>query len=77
KATKVKIVNIDTKDTQSVLKDILALEEKEIIDATKISIKALSEFYKNEIAKAKKEGTLLSLHIKSTMMKVSDPILFG
>lgn len=77
KATKVKIVHIDTKGTQTVLKDNLALEEKEIIDATKISIKALREFYKNEIAKSKKEGTLLSLHLKATMMKVSDPILFG
>ncbi|MDE4955166.1 NADP-dependent isocitrate dehydrogenase, partial [Francisella tularensis] len=48
KATKVKIVHIDTKDTQTVLKDNLALEEKEIIDATKISIKALRDFYKNE-----------------------------
>ncbi|WP_150464018.1 NADP-dependent isocitrate dehydrogenase [Francisella sp. XLW-1] len=77
KATKVKIVHTDTKGTQIVLKDNLALEEKEIIDATKISIKALREFYKTEIAKAKKEGTLLSLHLKATMMKVSDPILFG
>ncbi|MDE4949228.1 NADP-dependent isocitrate dehydrogenase, partial [Francisella tularensis subsp. holarctica] len=63
KANKVKIVHKDTKDTKTVLKDNLALEEKEIIDATKISIIALREFYKNEIAKAKKEGTLLSLHL--------------
>ena len=77
KATKIKIVHTDTKGTQKVLKENFALEEKEIIDATKISVKALREFYKAEIAKAKKESTLLSLHLKATMMKVSDPILFG
>ncbi|GAB4221823.1 MAG: NADP-dependent isocitrate dehydrogenase [Francisella sp.] len=77
KATTVRIVHTDTQGNQTILKDNLALEEKEIIDATKISIKALREFYQTEIAKAKKEGTLLSLHLKATMMKVSDPILFG
>ncbi|ASG68540.1 isocitrate dehydrogenase (NADP(+)) [Francisella halioticida] len=77
KATTVKIVHTCLKGAQTVLKDALALEEKEILDATKISVKALREFYKFEIAKAKKEGTLLSLHLKATMMKVSDPILFG
>lgn len=77
KATTVKIVHTDTEGNQTILKDALALEEKEILDATKISTKALRKFYKTEIAKAKEEGTLLSLHLKATMMKVSDPILFG
>ena len=77
KATKVKIIHTDNEGNKVVLKSGLALEEKEVLDATSISIKALREFYKTEIAKAKKEGTLLSLHLKATMMKVSDPILFG
>lgn len=77
KATSVNIVYTDKAGNEKVLKAGLALEAKEIIDATKISIKALREFYQAEIAKAKKEGVLLSLHLKATMMKVSDPILFG
>lgn len=77
KPTTVRIVHVCPKGKETVLKAGLALEEKEIIDATKISVKALREFYKAEIEKAKKEGTLLSLHLKATMMKVSDPILFG
>ncbi|APC97333.1 NADP-dependent isocitrate dehydrogenase [Francisella frigiditurris] len=77
KTTTVRIVHTCPKGKETVLKAGLALEEKEIIDATKISVKALREFYKTEIEKAKKEGTLLSLHLKATMMKISDPILFG
>ncbi|MCL4113085.1 UNVERIFIED_CONTAM: hypothetical protein GTU68_044179 [Idotea baltica] len=77
KATTVNIVHTDKAGNETVLKAGLALEDKEIIDATKISVKALRDFYKTEIANAKKEGTLLSLHLKATMMKVSDPILFG
>ncbi|QIV94870.1 NADP-dependent isocitrate dehydrogenase [Allofrancisella frigidaquae] len=77
KATTVKIVHVDNKGKETTLKSNLKLEEKEIIDATKISVKALREFYKQEIQNAKKEGTLLSLHLKATMMKISDPILFG
>ncbi|MGQ4003302.1 NADP-dependent isocitrate dehydrogenase [Francisellaceae bacterium CB52] len=77
KATTVKIVHTDTSGKENVLKADLKLEQNEIIDATKISVKALRDFYTTEIANAKKEGTLLSLHLKATMMKVSDPILFG
>jgi isocitrate dehydrogenase len=77
KATKVKIVHTDKSGNATVLKSDFALEKDEIIDSTKMSAKALREFYATEIAKAKKEGTLLSLHLKATMMKVSDPIMFG
>jgi len=59
------------------LKDNLPLQEGEIIDATVMSRKALLDFYKKQFARAKKLGVLLSLHLKATMMKVSDPILFG
>lgn len=59
------------------LKDNLPLQEGEIIDATVMSRKALLDFYKKQFARAKELGVLLSLHLKATMMKVSDPILFG
>lgn len=60
-----------------VLKDGLKGFESEILDATFMSVKALREFYAAQIDDAKKSGLLLSLHLKATMMKVSDPILFG
>ena len=75
--TKVKIIHTDNNGNETVLKEAFDLQEKEIIDASKMSIKALREFFATEIAKSKEEGTLLSLHLKATMMKVSDPIMFG
>lgn len=59
-----------------ILKTIKA-QNKEILDATFMSIQSLKEFYKKEIQNAKDENLLFSLHLKATMMKVSDPILFG
>ncbi len=59
------------------LKEDLTLLSKEIIDATVMSKKALLNFLKYEINDAKESGILLSLHMKATMMKVSDPIIFG
>ncbi|MDC6364994.1 MULTISPECIES: NADP-dependent isocitrate dehydrogenase [Flavobacteriaceae] len=61
----------------TVLKDKIALQDGEIIDATVMSKKALVDFLTQEIADAKAKGLLLSLHFKATMMKVSDPIIFG
>ena len=60
-----------------VLKEEVALEAGEVIDGSFISIKALKEFYEQEINEAKEAEILFSLHLKATMMKVSDPILFG
>ncbi len=60
-----------------VLKDGIAVEAKELVDGTFMSKKALYNFYKKEMADAKAQGILFSLHLKATMMKVSDPILFG
>ncbi|MGB0777274.1 MAG: NADP-dependent isocitrate dehydrogenase [Flavobacteriaceae bacterium] len=60
-----------------ILKERLALEAGEIIDASVMSKKALRSFLKAEIKKAKEENVLLSVHLKATMMKVSDPIIFG
>jgi isocitrate dehydrogenase len=60
-----------------VLKDKTPLKAGEIFDATFMSKNALGAFYAQQIARAKKEGILFSLHLKATMMKVSDPIMFG
>ncbi len=62
---------------KKVLKESLPLEAGEIVDATCMSAKSLQEFYQDAIDEAKKRGVLLSLHLKATMMKVSDPIMFG
>ncbi len=61
----------------TVLKDKLNLKAGEIIDAAVMSRRALRQFYAEQIAAAKKEDVLLSLHLKATMMKVSDPVMFG
>ncbi|TFG62957.1 MAG: NADP-dependent isocitrate dehydrogenase [Nitrospirales bacterium] len=60
-----------------VLKDNVVFDEGDVVDTTKMSVSALREFFKEQIADAKKSGILLSLHLKATMMKVSDPIMFG
>ena len=72
---RIEFVGKDGKTT--VLKDKLALKAGEIIDAAVMSRRALRKFYAEQIKAAKKEDVLLSLHLKATMMKVSDPILFG
>jgi isocitrate dehydrogenase len=54
-----------------------SLKAGEILDGTFISVRALKEFYAAQLERARKEGVLFSLHLKATMMKVSDPILFG
>ncbi|MGR3514635.1 MAG: NADP-dependent isocitrate dehydrogenase [Paracoccaceae bacterium] len=61
----------------TVLKDGLQVEEGTVVDATFMSAKALRAFLAEQIDATKAEGTLFSLHLKATMMKVSDPILFG
>jgi len=76
-ATKVKIEFVGKNGEVTLLKEHLALLDKEVIDASLMSKKALVEFFTAETEKAKSEGVLLSLHLKATMMKVSDPIMFG
>ena len=76
-ADKIKIVHIDKRGNESILKDQLGILKGEIIDATVLSRKALTSFLKEQIADAKDKGVLFSLHMKATMMKVSDPIIFG
>jgi isocitrate dehydrogenase len=75
--TEVKIEFVGKDGTQKVLLPKLALKAGEIMDATKMSKKALVAFFEQQIAKAKADGVLFSLHMKATMMKVSDPIIFG
>ncbi|QUL80778.1 NADP-dependent isocitrate dehydrogenase [Brevibacterium sp. SMBL_HHYL_HB1] len=61
----------------TVLKESLPVLAGEIVDSTKMNATALDEFVKEQIAQAKADGVLFSVHLKATMMKVSDPILFG
>jgi isocitrate dehydrogenase len=63
--------------TVTVLKPKIPLKAGEIIDASAMSAKKLDAFFAEQIEAAKKEGILFSLHVKTTMMKISDPILFG
>ncbi|MCP5534698.1 MAG: NADP-dependent isocitrate dehydrogenase [Akkermansiaceae bacterium] len=76
-ATDARIVLTATDGTTTVLKESTPLLEGEIIDATLMSKKALVTFLDDQIADAKEKGVLFSLHMKATMMKVSDPIIFG
>jgi len=75
--TDVKIEFVAEDGSVSVLKEKTALRAGEVIDASVMSCSALEAFYAKEIAAAKEEGVLLSLHLKATMMKVSDPVIFG
>jgi isocitrate dehydrogenase len=76
-ATSVSIQHTDESGNKTTLKEGLALQSGEIIDATYMSKKALITFLKEQVANAKASGVLFSLHMKATMMKVSDPIIFG
>ena len=76
-ATDVKIEFVAADDKVSVLKEAFPLLADEIIDCAVMNVQALREFYAEQIENAKNSGVLLSLHLKCTMMKVSDPIIFG
>ncbi|WP_370073945.1 MULTISPECIES: NADP-dependent isocitrate dehydrogenase [Salipiger] len=76
KAATAKIV-LETAEGETVLKEGVSYPEGTVVDATYMSAKALDAFLAEEIEKTKAEGTLFSLHMKATMMKVSDPIIFG
>lgn len=75
--TSVQVQLIEEDGSTSILKENIGLLSGEIIDATIMSKKALLAFLKEQIADAKKLGVLFSIHMKATMMKVSDPIIFG
>jgi isocitrate dehydrogenase len=77
KATKFKIEFVSNSGDVKELKAYAPLQEGEIIDAAVMSKKALQSFLKEAVSEAKEKGILFSLHLKATMMKVSDPIIFG
>jgi len=77
KATTASIEHVAMDGTVTVLRSRVPLLESEVLDATFMGKKALVSFLRKEIDDAKDQGVLLSLHLKATMMKVSDPILFG
>ncbi|WP_418113341.1 NADP-dependent isocitrate dehydrogenase [Vibrio scophthalmi] len=76
-ATKVKIEFVAADGTSKELKAPFAIEDKEIIDCSVLNKNALVTFFEEQIAEAKQQDVLLSLHLKATMMKVSDPVIFG
>jgi len=75
--TTVTIEFIDAAGQSTVLKDKTPLLAGEIIDTSVMNVRSLRKFYADQIADAQESGVLLSLHLKATMMKVSDPIMFG
>ncbi len=75
-ADDVKII-LNTSDGSVVLKESTPIMAGEVIDSAVMSVKALRAFFEKEIKDAKNKGILFSLHLKATMMKVSDPIMFG
>ena len=73
----VRIEYVDAAGDATTLKDEVKLEAGEVIDCSAMNVAALRRFYAAQMAAAKKDGCLLSLHLKATMMKVSDPVMFG
>lgn len=76
-ACDVKIEFIDKNGNSEILKEKLSLLNGEVIDTSVMNVAALRKFYAEQIEIAKQENVLLSLHLKATMMKISDPIMFG
>ena len=76
-ATKADIIHTNAHGKQTILKEGIDLQAGEIIDSSRLSMKALKSFFTEQIKEAKEQGVLFSLHMKATMMKVSDPIIFG
>ncbi len=77
KATTARIEFVGADGAVKVLKEKLPLLAGEVIDASVMNVKALRAFYAEQIDAAKRDGLLLSLHLKATMMKISDPVMFG
>ena len=77
KPLNVKIVHASENGQATCLKDGISLQAGEVIDASVMSQKALEKFLEEQIDDSKKQGVLFSVHLKATMMKVSDPIIFG
>jgi len=76
-ATTARIEHLAADGTVTVLKESLSLQAGEVLDSTFMSCQSLIDFFREQIQDAKDRGVLFSLHMKATMMKVSDPIIFG
>jgi len=77
-AGKGRIEFVGADGSSKVLKDNVTLDKGDVVDATKMSVNALRQFFRDQVVDAKKDpDVLFSLHMKATMMKVSDPIIFG
>jgi isocitrate dehydrogenase len=77
KVCNIDIIHVLSDGSKKTLKSNLALKVGEVIDAAVLNVRELNEFFKKQISDAKKSEVLFSLHMKATMMKVSDPIIFG
>ena len=75
--TSLRIALVDEAGAETVLRESVPVLAGEVVDATVLRVAALRAFLTEQIARAKAEGVLLSVHLKATMMKVSDPIIFG
>jgi len=76
-AGNLRIEHVDEDGNARTLRESVPVQADEVIDATRMDCEKLKAYYEEQIELAKQEGVLLSLHLKATMMKVSDPILFG
>ena len=76
-AGNLRIAHTDDSGKETVLREAVPVLDGEVVDASVMNCAALRAFYEKEIESAKEEGVLFSLHLKATMMKVSDPIMFG
>lgn len=76
-ASEFKIEFVGQNGDKELLRDFAPLQAGEILDSSRLSMSALKSFLAKEVAAAKEQGVLFSLHMKATMMKVSDPIIFG
>jgi isocitrate dehydrogenase len=77
KATSLSIELLKEDGSKDILKEGITILDKEVVDSTVMSKKALLSFLEEQVADAREKGVLFSLHMKATMMKVSDPIIFG
>ena len=77
KAGQLRIEHTDANGNVTVLRDGVPVLENEVVDSSLMDCRALSQFFARQIDAAREEGVLFSLHLKATMMKVSDPIMFG
>ena len=77
RACEVRMLHVDANGSETILKESIALQAGEVMDSAVLRVDSLRRFLDRELADAKAKGLLYSVHLKATMMKVSDPIIFG